>query len=107
MMLVAIGSDRLGELVERGCDSDLFAERVDAEFVAPASEVRHERVPSDHDGGGAVGLQAAHRSQPGSQPAVVALDAVVIGYDFPRGFGSVAVLLGSRVRWSGSGFQEE
>ena len=56
MEFVAIGSDRLGELVERGGDPKLFAEGVDAEFVVPAAKVLHERVTADHDARRAVGL---------------------------------------------------
>jgi hypothetical protein len=46
-------------------------------FVVTAVKVLDERVPSDHDASVAVLLEAAHRSQPRLQPAVVALDPVV------------------------------
>ena len=62
MTLMATASDREGELVERGCDAELFAERLDAEFVLPAPKVLQERVPSDHHACRPVGLHTAHWS---------------------------------------------
>ena len=74
---VAVGSDGLGELVERGCDAQPVSECVDAEFLVPASEVLDERMSADDDARRSVGLQAAHWSQPGFQPCMVGLDTVV------------------------------
>jgi hypothetical protein len=42
-----------------------------------AAKVLDERMPDEHHLGAAVLLQAAHRSQPGLQPAVICLDPVV------------------------------
>lgn len=43
-----------------------------------ASEVLDERVPSDHDARRSIGLQAAHRPQPGLEVAVVGLAPIVL-----------------------------
>ena len=48
-----------------------------AEFVVAAADVLYERVAADDDARGAVGLEAAHRSQRRFQPSVVAFDPVV------------------------------
>ena len=53
----------------------------DAEFVVAASQVLDERVIPDHVGCGLIGSQTAHRPEPCLESSVVALDAVVIGYD--------------------------
>lgn len=39
MALIAVGSNRLSELIEAGSDTELFGEGVDAEFVVAASNV--------------------------------------------------------------------
>ena len=74
MTFVAVGSDRLSELIERGSHPELSVDHVNAEFVVAAPQVLDERVPADHDAGRPIGLQAAHRSQPGLQSSVVPLD---------------------------------
>ena len=51
--------------------------RVDAEFVVAAADVLHERVAADDHACGVVAFEAAHRSEPGFEPTVVAFDAVV------------------------------
>ena len=43
MSLIAVGSNRLSELIEAGSDTELFGEGVDAEFVVAASNVLDER----------------------------------------------------------------
>ncbi len=50
---------------------------VGSNLVVAAAQVLDERVPSDHDIRGVVGLQPAHRAELGFQPAVIALDSVV------------------------------
>jgi hypothetical protein len=55
----------------------MTARRVCAEFVVPSAEVLRERMPADDDARGAVGLEAAHRSEPRFEPSVIALDPVV------------------------------
>lgn len=69
-------SDHLGELVERRTDSQTRI-RLDTEFVVTAAQVLHERMTSDDDAGGAVGLEATHGAKPSLQATVVALDPVV------------------------------
>ena len=49
----------------------------DAELVVATSHVLDERVALDDHCRGVVGLQAAHRPQPCSQPSVIALDPIV------------------------------
>ena len=49
MTFVAVSSDRLSELVERGCHPELSVDPVNAEFVVAAAHVLEERVPADHD----------------------------------------------------------
>ena len=71
------GSERAGELVERGSDAQPIEPGVDAEFVVTAPQILHEGVAADHDRRGPVALQATHRPQPGLQPGVVALHPVV------------------------------
>ena len=70
--VVVVVSDRSGEFVEGSRDMDTFVDCFDAEFVVPAAQVLHERVPSDHHRCCAIALQAAHQSQPRLQPAVIA-----------------------------------
>ena len=50
---------------------------MDAEFVVAASQVLDECVAADNNRGGAVGLETATRSEPGLEPAMVGLDAIV------------------------------
>jgi hypothetical protein len=49
----------------------------DAEFVVASPQVLHERMPTNNDRGGRVGLQTAHWSQSCFESAVVVLDPVV------------------------------
>ena len=49
----------------------------DPEFVVAASQILDERMAADHDRGGPVAPQAAHRAEPGFQSAVIAFDPVV------------------------------
>jgi hypothetical protein len=56
---------------------------VGGEFVVAAAEVLHERLSEGDRGGGPEAFESAHRPQPGIQPAVIGLDAVVgvlLGY---------------------------
>ena len=69
-------SDCSCELVEGSCNRET-SERVDAEFVVTASQVLHERVALDDHAGGPVRLEAAHRTEPGLEAAVVGLHKVV------------------------------
>ena len=48
MTFVAVVSDRSGEFVERGGDTDTFVGCFYAELVVPAAQVLDERVPADH-----------------------------------------------------------
>ena len=57
MPFVVVDSDRSGERVERGSDTELFVDRVDAELVVTAPKILDERVAADHDARGAVGLR--------------------------------------------------
>ena len=59
MDVVAVGSDRSGELIERGSDPEVVVDRIDAEFVVPPSKVLHKRVTSDHHARRAVALLIA------------------------------------------------
>ena len=70
-------SDCLREFVEGGGNAQERVAGFDAEFVVASPDVLDERVAADDDARGAVGLDAAHRSQPCFQPAVVTLDPVV------------------------------
>ena len=45
---VRLGSDCLGEFVERGSDSEMVVSGVGAEFVVAAPHVLDERVPANH-----------------------------------------------------------
>ena len=47
MALMAVGSNRLSELIEAGRDTKLFGEGVDAEFVVAASKVLDEGCGPD------------------------------------------------------------
>ena len=58
------------ELVERGRHREV-REGVGAELVVAAAEVLDERVASYHGLGAAVGLEAAHWSEPGLEAGVV------------------------------------
>jgi hypothetical protein len=49
----------------------------DPEFVVTSAEVLHERVTGHDRAGAAIGLEAAHRSQPRLEPAMVGLDPIV------------------------------
>jgi hypothetical protein len=49
------------------------------EFVVPASQVLHEAMPSDHDPGAAILLEAPHRTKPCLQPTVIAFDPGIGG----------------------------
>ncbi len=71
------GSDRFGEFVECGRDSQVVSAGVDAEFVVAATQVLNERVTTDHHRRRPVAFESPHRSQPGLEPAMVGLDAVV------------------------------
>jgi IS6 family transposase len=55
----------------------VFASCIGSELEVASSDVLHEGVAADDDACGAVGLKAAHRSQPCFQPSVIALDPVV------------------------------
>ena len=61
MKLVAVGSDRLSGLAERGSETELFGERLNAKFVVSASQAPDESVPADHEPHCPVAPQAAHR----------------------------------------------
>ena len=50
---------------------------IHTEFVVAAAEVLDERVPGTDDSGRVEPFQAAHRPQPGLEPAVIGLDRVV------------------------------
>jgi hypothetical protein len=69
-------SDGHGELVEC-CAGPVAGGDVGGEFVVAAAEVLHERVTGGDDPRGAVAFRAAHRPEPGLQPAVICLDGVV------------------------------
>lgn len=71
-----VWSDGLGEFGERGCDATVRA-RFDSEFVVAAPDVLHERVTADDHIGGLIAFEAAYRSEPGLEPAVVRFDPVV------------------------------
>ena len=77
MAFVSDGSDRSGEFVERGGDTELFVDRVTAKFVVAAAKVLHERMPTDDDARRSIAFQAAHRSQPRLQSCMVGLDPIV------------------------------
>jgi hypothetical protein len=63
-------SDDLGEFGERGRDATAGA-GFDAEFVVPAAHVLHERVAVHDHPRGAVAFEAAHRTKPRFEPAMV------------------------------------
>jgi len=70
-------SDHRGEFVEGCRGSEVAAAGFDTEFVVAAAQVLDERVAADHHRRSPIGLEAAHRSEPGLDSTVVALDAVV------------------------------
>ena len=70
-------SDHLGEFVERCRHSEMASSGLDTEFVVATAQVLHQGVTTDYHRRALIGLETAHRSQPGLEPAVVALDAVV------------------------------
>jgi hypothetical protein len=51
--------------------------RIKAEFVVTAPNVLHQRVAAHDHPRRMIAFEAAHRAEPGFEPAVVALDAVV------------------------------
>ena len=69
-------SDGRRELV-KGLAKSVAGGGVGGEFIVAAAEVLDERVPGGDDPYGPVTFQAAHRPQPGLQPAVIGLDRVV------------------------------
>jgi hypothetical protein len=69
--------DHVHELVERRRQTELLTAGIDAEFVMATAQVLHEGVATEHDRRGPVALEAALRSQPGLQSAVVSLYTVV------------------------------
>src|SRR6266487_6656566 len=70
------GSHRRGQLVER--DGHPPGRRLlSGQLVVSTPNVLHQRLPSDDHRGAAVLVEAAHRSQRGLQPAVVALDPII------------------------------
>ena len=74
--LLAEGSDRQSQLVERGGNSKACW-LLDRELVVAAPKVLHQGMPRQHDRGTAVLFEPAHRPEPRLQPPVVAFDAVV------------------------------
>ena len=54
---------------------------LDAEFVVTAPQILHERMTTDHPRRDPIRPQIAHWTEPGFEPSVIALDAVVIRYD--------------------------
>ena len=96
------GSDRFGELVERGRDSQVVGSGVDAEFVVAATQVLDEGVTADHHRRGPVAFESTHRTQPRFETAMVGLDPVVLGYESAGAPGRVC-RSGSRFRVVGFG----
>src|SRR6266851_1818923 len=69
-------SDGGGELVE-GVADPVAGGDVGGEFVVAAAQILDEGVPGGDDPRGAVAFQAAHRPEPGLQPAMIGFDRVV------------------------------
>ena len=69
-------SDGHRELVEC-CADPVAGGDVGGEFVVAAAEVLDEGMPGGQGPRGAVALQAAHRPEPGLQPAVICLDRII------------------------------
>jgi hypothetical protein len=69
-------SDCSGEFGECDLDAPVVA-GVKPEFVVAAAKVLHQRVAAHNHSRGTVAFESAHRTEPGFEPAVVALDAVV------------------------------
>lgn len=63
-------SDHSCEFVDRGGYLEVRT-GVDTEFVVTEAKVLDERAASDHGAGAAVGLEAAHRSEPGLEAGLV------------------------------------
>ena len=63
--------------VNAGRDARPVGAGFDPEFVVPAAQVLHERVAVHDHAGGAVALEATHRSQPRLEPTMVCLDPIV------------------------------
>src|SRR4029453_12854868 len=74
--LLAEGSDRQSQLVERGGNSKAYW-LLDCQLVVPAANVMDEGVSGDRDPGAVVLFEPGHRPEPRLQPPVVAFDAVV------------------------------
>ena len=69
---VGFGSDGAGEFGERGRDATTGM-GIDPEFVVAATNVLDERMTAHDHAGGAVTFEAAHRTEPRFESAVVAL----------------------------------
>src|SRR5437763_12433368 len=69
-------SDDPGEFGERRRAAPVGT-RVDPEFVMPAAKVLHERMAGHDHAGGAITLEALHRSAPRREPPMVGLDSIV------------------------------
>src|SRR5437763_8131703 len=61
-------SDNFGEFGERRRNAPVGA-RIDPEFIVAAAQILHERVDGHDHAGGAITLEATHRSQPRLEPA--------------------------------------
>jgi hypothetical protein len=69
-------SDGHRELVE-GFAEPVAGGDIGGEFVVAAVQILDERVPGGENTRGAVAFQAAHRPEPGFQPAVICLDRII------------------------------
>src|ERR1700730_14082077 len=75
-------SDGSRELVEGCREPEMTVSGVDAELVVAATQVLDERVTTNDDPRGGIGLPPAHRPQPRLESAVVTLHLVI---RVPRG----------------------
>jgi hypothetical protein len=69
-------SEGRGELVE-GIAEPVARGDIRGEFIVTAAEVLDDGVPDGQDPRGSVAFEAAHRSQPRLQPAMIGFDGVV------------------------------
>ena len=69
-------SDSHRELVE-GLAEPVAGGGIGGEFVVAAVQILDERVPGGENARGAAAFQAAHRPEPGCQPAVIGLDRII------------------------------
>src|SRR6266567_2247964 len=74
--VAAVRSDGSGEFGERGLDMPMGAS-VKPKFVMAATQVLHQRMTAHDHSRRMVAFESTHWSEPGFEPAVVALDAVV------------------------------